>query len=126
MASLDLGFHDCIAWPMQKLERIWTVQALSFFSFFSCMQASSSSNKIQRFRLVLCSPEFISQNHPVIEQCFLSQQISNMQLAEHSLRGAQYFHVTPMQSRSCLVPRKFCKIFQIPRHIESLDACMKY
>ena len=44
MASLDLGFDDCIAWPMQKLERIWTVQALSFFA---CMQASSSSNKIQ-------------------------------------------------------------------------------
>jgi hypothetical protein len=28
--------------------------------------------------------------------------------------------------RPCLVPRKFCKIFQIPRHIESLDACMKH
>ena len=28
--------------------------------------------------------------------------------------------------RPCLVPRKFCKIFHIPRHIESLDACMKY
>jgi len=26
----------------------------------------------------------------------------------------------------CLVPKKFCKIFQIPRHIESLDTCMKY
>jgi len=24
------------------------------------------------------------------------------------------------------VPRKFCKIFQILRHIESLDACMEY
>jgi len=23
-------------------------------------------------------------------------------------------------------PKKFCKIFQIPRHIESLDACIKY
>jgi len=28
--------------------------------------------------------------------------------------------------RTCLVRRKFCKIFQISRHIESLDACMKY
>ena len=28
--------------------------------------------------------------------------------------------------RPCLVPKKFCKIFQIPRHIESLDVCMKY
>jgi len=28
--------------------------------------------------------------------------------------------------RPCLVPKKFCKIFQIPRHIESLDTCMKY
>ena len=28
--------------------------------------------------------------------------------------------------RPCLVPKKICKIFQIPRHIESLDACMKY
>jgi len=26
----------------------------------------------------------------------------------------------------CLLPRKFCKIFHILRHIESLDACMKY
>jgi hypothetical protein len=28
--------------------------------------------------------------------------------------------------RSCLVPRKFCKIIQIPRHIESLDTCMRH
>ena len=28
--------------------------------------------------------------------------------------------------RPCLVPKKFCKIFQILRHIESLDVCMKY
>jgi len=26
----------------------------------------------------------------------------------------------------CLVSRKFCKIFHIFCHIESLDACMKY
>jgi len=25
-----------------------------------------------------------------------------------------------------LVPEKFCKIFQILRHIESLDVCMEY
>jgi len=29
-------------------------------------------------------------------------------------------------SRPCLVPQKFYKIFQIPRHIESLDVCMEY
>ena len=28
--------------------------------------------------------------------------------------------------RPCLVCKKFCKIFQIPHHIESLDTCMKY
>ena len=28
--------------------------------------------------------------------------------------------------RSSLVCKKFCKIFHIPRHIESLDACMKH
>ena len=28
--------------------------------------------------------------------------------------------------RPCLVPKKFCKIFQIFRHIESLDVCMEY
>ena len=28
--------------------------------------------------------------------------------------------------RPCLVPQKFCKTFHIPRHIESLDVCMKY
>jgi len=29
-------------------------------------------------------------------------------------------------SGPCLVPKKFCRIFQIPRHIEYLDACMEY
>jgi len=29
-------------------------------------------------------------------------------------------------ARSSLVCKKFCKIFHIPRHIESLDACMKH
>jgi len=28
--------------------------------------------------------------------------------------------------RPCLLPRKFCKIFHIPRHIESLDVYMEY
>ena len=28
--------------------------------------------------------------------------------------------------RSCLVPKNFYKIFQIPRHIESLYACIEY
>ena len=28
--------------------------------------------------------------------------------------------------RPCLVLRKFCKIFHISRHIESLDVCIKY
>ena len=28
--------------------------------------------------------------------------------------------------RPCLVPKKFCRVFQIPRHIESLDTCMEY
>jgi hypothetical protein len=28
--------------------------------------------------------------------------------------------------RAGLVHTKFCKIFQIPRHIESLDTCMKH
>jgi hypothetical protein len=28
--------------------------------------------------------------------------------------------------RAGLFPRKFCKIFQISRHIESLDTCMKH
>ena len=26
----------------------------------------------------------------------------------------------------CLVSKKFCKIFQIHHHIESLDVCMEY
>jgi len=28
--------------------------------------------------------------------------------------------------RSCLVPKKICKIFQIFHHIESLDECMEH
>jgi len=35
-------------------------------------------------------------------------------------------HYTPIKPRPCLVAQKFYKIFQIPRHIESLDICMKY
>jgi hypothetical protein len=31
-----------------------------------------------------------------------------------------------LRSRPGLVCKKFCKIFQIPRHIESLDICMKH
>ena len=40
----------------------------------------------------------------------------------------QRMHVCPCPHAStpCLVPKKFCKIFQIPRHIESLDVCMEY
>ena len=30
------------------------------------------------------------------------------------------------QARPCLVLKKFCKIFQIFRHIESLDVCIEY
>jgi len=32
----------------------------------------------------------------------------------------------PAPFRPCLVPKKFCKIFQISHHIESLDICMEY
>ena len=32
----------------------------------------------------------------------------------------------PVFSRPCLVPNKFCKLFQIFHHIEFLDACMEY
>jgi hypothetical protein len=31
-----------------------------------------------------------------------------------------------VRPRPCLVPEKFYKIFQILRHIESLDVCMEY
>jgi hypothetical protein len=31
-----------------------------------------------------------------------------------------------LNKRPCLVLKKFCKIVQILRHIESLDACMEY
>jgi hypothetical protein len=31
-----------------------------------------------------------------------------------------------VQTRLCLVAKKFCKIFQISRHIKSLDTCMKH
>ena len=33
---------------------------------------------------------------------------------------------TKQGPRPCLVPKKFSKIFQISRHIESLDTCMEY
>ena len=34
--------------------------------------------------------------------------------------------LAPSRSRRCLVQKKFCKIFQILHHIESLDVYMKY
>ena len=40
------------------------------------------------------------------------------------LQKRLYLYLTKV--RPCLVPRKFCKIFHIPRHIESLDTCMEY
>jgi len=36
------------------------------------------------------------------------------------------FHSNSFLFGPCLVPRKFCKIFQILRHIKSLDAYIKY
>ena len=46
------------------------------------------------------------------------------------LAQQQQFGCTIIESRMrlgpCLVSKKFCKIFQIPRHIESLYVCMKY
>jgi len=38
----------------------------------------------------------------------------------------QAFSILVKEHKPCLVPKKFCKIFQIPRHIESLDTCMEY
>jgi len=37
-----------------------------------------------------------------------------------------WMNMTQALFRPCLLPKKFCKIFQILRHIESLDACMEY
>jgi len=31
-----------------------------------------------------------------------------------------------LELNKALLPRKFCKIFHILRHIKSLDACMEY
>ncbi|KAG0531920.1 hypothetical protein BDA96_04G063600 [Sorghum bicolor] len=45
-----------------------------------------------------------------------------------SPRGIRFLNFCSLSSsfRPCLVLQKFCKIFQISRHIESLDVCMKY
>ena len=42
-------------------------------------------------------------------------------VAAYVMDGMVAFYLRP-----CLVPKKICKIFQILRHIESLDACMEY
>jgi len=47
---------------------------------------------------------------------------------KHPVNKAQIEIIENQNARTgpCLVPKKFYKIFQIPRHIESLDTCMKY
>jgi len=42
------------------------------------------------------------------------------------LYQAMFFFIKSFTHRPCLVPEKFYKIFQIPRHIKSLDTCMEY
>jgi hypothetical protein len=37
-----------------------------------------------------------------------------------------YVDLEELWARVCLDPLKFQKFYKIPRHIESLDACMKY
>jgi hypothetical protein len=43
-----------------------------------------------------------------------------------TLNGDASLHRKAIQIRPCLVPKKFCKIFQILRHIEFLDTCIKH
>ena len=67
------------------------------------------SSSIKNSKIV--EPVYSTNPHPCsphLPQCHLS---------------LPYLAVKP---RPCLIPRKFCKIFYIHRHIESLDACMKY
>ena len=58
--------------------------------------------------------------------------LSGCRVATHELKDNETLTTHPAEccrkesTRPCLIPEKFCKIFQIPRHIESLDACMKY
>ena len=42
--------------------------------------------------------------------------------------GLRCFHCrsSSLCLQPCLVPKKFCKNFEILRHIESLDACIEY
>jgi len=55
---------------------------------------------------------FATRNKPVHHQVIVAKQPTN------SLR------VCSFRLSSCLVSKKFYKIFQILRHIESLDACI--
>jgi hypothetical protein len=63
---------------------------------------------------------------------FAYQQEGGGQIKELSLSGRSstighcFGGYTVVGIRPCLLPKKFYKIFQIPRHIESLEACMEY
>jgi len=66
-----------------------------------------------------CSPDLqVSAQHSGTEQ--LSESI---QLFKVSSRAQ---HSNAFHSKALFSSKKFCKIFQIFRHIESLDVCMEY
>jgi hypothetical protein len=50
-----------------------------------------------------------------------THKLSKVETTQRSKKCAVETGIWP-----CLVPKKFCKIFQISRHIESLDTCMEY
>ncbi|EES04604.3 hypothetical protein SORBI_3004G058050 [Sorghum bicolor] len=98
-------------------------------------QLSTGSHARQRTRVRGGAGEHASQ-YPSVCRCWWfppngkvvvsSSLVSRAEVV--SPRGIRFLNFCSLSSsfRPCLVLQKFCKIFQIPRHIESLDVCMKY
>ena len=52
--------------------------------------------------------------------------VSKGEKMTHEAENSSVWPYISLAARPCLLPRKFCKIFHIPRHIESLDSYMEY
>ena len=52
--------------------------------------------------------------------------ISEVELCQTNPKVSMVLQFLGIHVGPSLVPEKFCKIFQIPHHIESLDVCMEY
>jgi len=93
----------------------------------SIIKSVQTPKQVERYLLVLefgwSAMTFFTSDESEAHQNRTYQQrhIHHIPWAHPAIRPPELNEAGP-----CLVPSKFCKIFYILRHIESLDACMEY